>query len=834
MITATDRSPSAATFSPSTHNHLESTTNITQHMSIARDIRFGSRSLRKNLGLTIVAVFALTLGIGLTTTMFSIVYSAMMRGLPYQDADRIVSVFEQNLARNFRRMDLSIHDYADVRAQQRSFSVIGAFYSGTVNVSGTEKAERYMGSWVTSSIFDVAGVQPLLGSAIRPGEDAPGGERVAVLSYQMWQNRFGGDREIVGKSLRANGVPYTIVGVMPDRYGFPDDGALWLPLQLDPLKLKRGEGQHVSVIAKLTPGVSLDAANADINTIARHLATDHKETNEGVGATVMHFIDGQLGPEPRQLLYTMLGAVFFVLLIACANVANLLLDRAAHRTKEVGIRTALGASRGAVVRQFLTEALVLAALGTACGVTAAFIGVRLFNRAIVDTQPPFWLDIRLHPPVLLFAIGTALLATFASGLLPAFQASRADINDILKDDSRGASSFRIGRLSRVLVVFEIALSCGLLVAAGLMIKSVTNIRNIDPGFTTRNVFTARVGFPSTYTDTTAQRQFFEQLESRLTTIAGVESAGLTSQLPGVGNGEDNFAVEGKSYAKDADYPRAGSYSVSSGYFPTFGLKPIQGRTFTNADRDGTLPVVVVNRAFVTTHFAGVDPTGRRIRFGASRSTAPWLTIIGVVPNTFAGDPEHMRPPLIYRPLAQHHENFVSMAVHTSGAPMSITPQVRDLVGSLNRDIPLYWVYSMTEAMARPLWFIRVFGTMFMIFGGIALFLAAVGLYAVMAFSVGRRTREVGIRMALGARATDVVGMVVRQGAWQLGAGMLAGLTLALGVAQLMKVVLFDVEPRDPMIFGGVVAVLTIAGLLACLIPARRATRVDPLLALRAD
>jgi putative ABC transport system permease protein len=803
-------------------------------MSFTRDLRFGSRSLRKHLGLTLVAVFALTLGIGLTTTMFSIVYGAMMRGLPYQDGDRIVSVFEQNLARNFRRMDLSIHDYADIRAQQRSFSDIGAFYSGTVNISGTEKPERYMGSWVTASIFDLAGVKPILGRAIRPGEDAPGGERVAVLSYKIWQNRFGGDAGIIGKSLRANGVPYTIIGVMPDRYGFPDDGAVWLPLQLDPLSLKRGEGQHISVLAKLKSNVSLDAANADINTIARHLATDYKEQNEGVSATVVRFIDGELGPQPRQLLLTMLGAVFFVLLIACANVANLLLDRAAHRTKEVGIRTALGASRGAVVRQFLAEALVLSGLGTACGIAAAYVGVRLFNRAIVDTQPPFWLDIRLHPPVLLFAIGIALLATFASGLLPAFQASRADINDILKDDSRGASSFRIGRLSRALVVFEIALSCGLLVAAGLMIKSVSNIRNIDPGFVTQNIFTARVGFPDTYTDTAAQRQFYEQLESRLTTIPGVEDAGLTSQLPGVGNGMDTFGIEGRSYAKDADYPRAGSYSVSSGYFSTFGLKSVEGRTFTRADRGGTLPVAVVNQAFVATHLAGVDPIGRRIRFGASRSSAPWLTIVGVVPNTFAGDPEHMRPPIIYRPLAQNHSNFLSMAVRTSGAPMTITPQVRDLVSTLNRDIPIYWVYSMREAMARPLWFIRVFGTMFMIFGAIALFLAAVGLYAVMAFSVGRRTREVGIRMALGAKPRDVVGMVVRQGVWQLGAGMLAGLTLALGIAQLMKVVLFDVEPRDPMIFGGVVAVLTIAGLLACLIPARRATRVDPLLALRAD
>jgi predicted permease len=801
---------------------------------IARDIRFGSRSLRKHLGLTITAIFALTLGIGLTTTMFSIVYSVLVKGLPFRDADRIVAVFEQNLARHAQRMDLSVHDYADVRAQQRSFSEIGAFYSGTVNVSGTEKAERYMGTWTTASMFDIAGVPPLLGRTIQPGEDAAGGEHVAVLGYAMWKNRFGADASVIGTTLRANGLPFTIVGVMPDGYGFPDDGALWLPLQLDPLALKRGDGQHVQVVAKLKQGVSIDAASADVNAIARRIATEHKEQSDGVSATVMNFVDGQIGPEPRQLLLTMLGAVFFVLLIACANVANLLLDRAAHRTKEVGIRTALGASRGAVVRQFLTEAFVLAAVGTAFGIAAAYFGVRTFNRAIADTQPPFWLDIRLHPPVLLFAIGTSMLATFASGLLPAIQASRTDIGEILKDDSRGASSFRIGRLSRGLVVFEIALSCALLVAAGLMIKSVTKMQHIDAGFITKNVFTARVGFPDAYTDTVAQRQFFEQLDTRLTSLPGAAGATLTTDLPGVGANNSNFAIEGASYAKVADYPRSRMYSVSAGFFSTFGLRAVRGRTFTSSDRSDALPTAIVNQAFVAKYFQSRDPIGRRIRLGSSQSTAPWMTIVGVVPNTYSGSTDELRPPFIFMPVSQHPSRFVSMAVRTAAAPMSITPLVREVVSSLNRDIPIYNVYSLTKAIERDLWFVRVFGTMFMIFGAIALFLAAVGLYAVMAFSVGRRTREVGIRMALGAKAANVLGMVVRQGLWQLGAGMAAGLTIALGVAQLMKVVLFDVQPRDPEIFGLVVAVLSVAGLLACLIPAQRATRVDPLVALRSE
>ena len=803
--------------------------------AILRDLQFGARTLRKHAGLTTVAVIALTLGIGLTTTMFSIVYGALMKGLPFRDGDRIVMLVEQNLARNWRRMSPSYPDYTEFRRGQKSFSELGAYYSGTMLVSGTEKAERFSGSWVTANMFDIAGVPAFLGRTIRAGEDVVGGEAVAVISYSMWHGRFGGDRGIVGRTIRANGMPHTVVGVMPEGFAFPDDDALWLPLQIDPLAGKRSEARGVDVVGRLKPGVSIDAANAEANAIARRLAADHKETNEGVTASVISFSEGQIGPEPRRLLFTMLGAVFFVLLIACANVANLLLDRAAHRTKEVGIRTALGASRIAVVRQFLAEALVLALLGTAFGVTLAYFGVRAFNRAIVDTQPPFWLDIKLHPPVLLFAIGVAVVATFASGVLPALQASRTDINEILKDESRGASSFRIGRLSRALVVFEIALSCGLLVAAGLMIKSVAKVREIDTGFATKNVFTARVGFPATYTDTVQQQQFFDNLQQRLSALPGVQAVALTSQLPGTGSGDNTFAIEGRSYAKDTDYPRGGTFRVSPGFFSTFNLRTLQGRAFGTGDRQGALDVAMVNQAFVTKFFPGADVIGRRLRLGDARSTAPWLTIVGVVPNTFSGNPENLRPPMIYTPLAQTHSTFVSMAVRTSGGnPMALTPQVRDVVSSLNQDIAIYFVYSMEEAIARPLWFVRVFGTMFMIFGIIALFLASVGLYAVMAFSVSRRTREVGIRMALGARTGHVIQMVLRQGILQLAIGMTAGLALALGVSQLLQMLLFEVQPRDPFIFAGVIAVLSAAGILACVIPARRATTVDPLTALRSE
>jgi putative ABC transport system permease protein len=805
--------------------------------ALLRDIRYGFRSLFQSPALAIVATLALTVGIALTTTMFSILYGALMKGLPFEDGKRIVMVQRANPTRDANdRMDVSIQDYVDYKAQQKSLEDLAGSTSGTINVSGTDKPERYDGTWITANGFDVLRVRPILGRGFLPGEDTPGGAKVVVLSHDMWQTRYGGSQTALGATIRANGIPYTIVGVMPEKFAFPNNARIWLPFQGDPLLGKRGEGQSLQVYGRLKSGVSLEQASADFAAIAARLAKDYKESNENITAGVRGFVDASLGPEPRRLLYTMLGAVFFVLLIACANVANLLLDRAAHKTKEVGIRTALGASRTAVIRQFLTEALALSVIAASLGLVVAYFSIDAFNRSIIDTNPPFFIDIRLHPPVIAFTIAIAVLTTLLSGAIPAYQSSRADINEILKDDSRGASSFRIGKISKALVVFEIALSCGLLVAAGLMIKSVTKLNTMDLGFNPEGVFTARFGFPEVYKDTVAQMQFYEQLQQRVAAIPGVSSMALAAGLPAGdrGYGGSNFGLEGKAYAAEKDYPTTRTVAVTPDFFKTLAIPSRSGRVFNSGDRPASLTVAVVNDQFVKEFFPQGDPIGRRIRMGGAKSTQPWLTIVGVVGDVFAGDPERPKPAVVYRPLAQNHTNFVYVTARTSGPPLGLTNDVRSAVTSLNPDIPLYWVHSLKEAIAKPTWFIRVFGTMFMIFGVIALFLASIGLYAVMSFSVSRRTREVGIRMALGARRGDVVGMVFRQGAAQLAVGMVAGLALALGVSQLLQMLLFDVQPRDPVIFGGVVLVLIVTGLLACLIPARRATRVDPLVALRSE
>jgi predicted permease len=802
--------------------------------AILRDIRYGIRSLAKAPGLAFVATLALTLGIGLTTVMFSIIYGAMMKGLPFEDGDRIVQMVRDNPVTGGRNMGTPITDFVDYREQQRSMSSLGAYYTGTVNVSGEVEAERFSGAWVTASALELTRVRPFRGRTFQAGEDTPGGPRVAILGHGMWQRRFGSDSAIVGKALRANGVPYTIIGVMPEGFRFPDDAAIWLPLQLDPVALRRGQGNWLTVVGRLRDGVSMEQASTDVGAIAARLASEYKETNENIGARVLGYVEAEIGPEPRQLLFTMLGAVLFVLLIACANVANLLLDRAAHKSKDVGIRTALGATRGAVVRQFLTEAFVLSAAGGVLGTLVAWVGITLFNAAIVDTQPPFFIDIALHPPVLFFVVLVSLGATMFSGIIPAYQSSRSDLNEVLKDESRGSSNLKIGRMSKALVVFEIALSCGLLVASGLMIKSVTKLRTMDPGFRTHDIFTARVGFPASYTDTTMQKRFFDQLRERLVAIPGARQAAVMSGLPAVGGNGGSFTIEGVTYNEEREVPNSSYNQVSPGFFETFEIRPLKGRLLDETDREAGLPVVVINQAFATRYFEGKDPIGRRIRLGGRTSAQPWMTIVGIVPTTYSGDTDEPRRPGFYVPMSQHHSSFASFAVQTTGNPLAVTSQVRQAVASLNPDIPIYWVYSMEEAFARPTWFIRVFGTMFMIFGLIALFLASVGLYAVMSFAVSRRVREVGIRMALGAQGRDVVRLIFGQGAWQIGVGLVLGLGLAAGVAQLMTIILFDVQPRDPSIFGSVVVVLALAGLAACFVPARRATRVDPLVALRTE
>ena len=813
--------------------------------ALLRDLRHAWRSLRHRPALTLVAILALTLGIGLTTMMLTIVYGALLRGLPFPDGDRIMIVQRTDPARGIDGEPLPLQDYADLRAQQHSFTALGAFAPGAMFVSGysgSAQAERVDGSWISANAFDILGATPFLGRTFRPGEDTPAAERVVIIGWGMWRDRYDRDPHIVGKAIRVNGEPYTVIGVMPERFAFPIDDQIWLPLQTDPLATPRGQGPLVQTFGKLAPGVSRARAARDVATIAARLATTYKESNAGVGARVVTFADAYLG-NGRHTLFTMLGAVLFVLLIACANVANLLLDRAAQRTRETGIRIALGASRGAVVRQCLAESLILSSIATALGVGVAQLGIDAFNRARAAVQLPFFVDIRLHPQVLVFTVVVCVATALLAGVIPALRSSRADINDVLKDESRGASSLRIGRVSRMLVVFEVAMSCSLLVGAGLMIRSLMNLRQMDLGFTTANVFTARVGFPPSDTDTAAQGRFFDQLLDGIATVPGVQAAALSSGLPAadVGLADAAFTVEGQTYAKDTDHPVAQTASVTPRLFEVLHTPIVSGRAFTPADRAGSLPVAIVNQAFARRYLPGLDPIGHRVRLESDRPLArpldrpaTWLTIVGIARNTFVGDQADPMAPALFRPLAQAPAASVYLAAKTASAPLAITQDVRAVVRSLDPDLPVYRPQSLDDAIAASFTRQRVLGPMFTIFGLAALFLAMVGLYAVMSFSVSHRTRELGIRMALGARGGHVVRMIVGQGARQIAAGMAAGMGLAFLVAGAIQHILFEVDAHDPIVFGAVAAMLGVVALVACLIPAVRATLIDPLVAMRAE
>ena len=797
------------------------------------DLRFGARILRKNPSSTAFSVVALALGIGLTAMMFSIVYGAILRGLPFPDAEQIMHLERSNLSADISSMEVTMHDFADWRAQQTSFEDLGAYYTGTVNVSIDQSAERYDGAFITPSALAMLRITPFMGRLMREEELQPGAEPVILLAHNVWRDNFRSDPNIIGSSIRANGRPTTVIGVMPEGFHFPTNQDVWVPLPFDLLATPRGEGRTLEVVGRLKEGVSVDAAMVELSGIAKRLEIEYPETNRGIAPIIQPFVREYIGAEPIALLYTMLGAVFFVLLIACANVANLLMSRAATRSKEVGIRTALGASKMRIVRQFLSEAVLLSLAGAAAGIAVAWLGIRLFNIAIVDAQPPFWIDIRIDPVVLTFVTIISLAAAFLSGLIPALNAARANVNDILKDESRGSSSFSLGRISKGIVVFEIALSCGLLIASGLMIKSVTQLRTIDYGFPTENVFTARIGLPEAeYSDPASQVRFFDELLPRLQALPAASSAALTSVLPGLYAEGANFTLEGETYLEDRDVPIVRLAAVSPSYFDALSVQLRQGRVFTDQDREGALPVVIVNESFARRYFPDGDALGKRLQMGGRNSEQAARTIVGIAPDLFMSGVDNEDPEGIYVPFAQSPRRFASVLLPARGEPLALTPDVRAAVLAIDSDLPIYFVDTLAKTIAQENWFYGVFGSLFMIFGFVALFLAGIGLYGVMATSVTQRTREMGVRMALGAQARDVLRLVMRQGLVQLAIGLVLGLGLALGLGNLLTIALFNVNPRDPMVFITIILFLSAAASLACFIPARRATRVDPMTALK--
>lgn len=799
---------------------------------VIRDFRYGWRSLIASPGTTAMATIALALGIGLTTVMFSVIYGLLLRGLPYEHGDRI-AVIMKSAAVDGMDEALSMHEFFAYRDEQRSFDDFGAFVGGSVNISGNERPDRIDAARVTAAALAVTRVHPMLGRSLRAEDEGVGGALVVVLSHSLWRDRYAGDSTIVGRPVRINGQPATVVGVMPDGFGFPNSARLWLPLRLNPAAVPWGTGTQLSGVGRLRAGMTFGQANAEMAGIAARIDAEHGQAKRAARFMVQPFIRASIRSQVYSLLYAMFVAVGLVFLVACTNVGNLLLARAAHRSREVAIRSAMGASRIAIARQFLVEALVLSIGSAALGAVIAQAGIAAFRAALANTgEQSFWADVSMHPQVFLFIALAAVAASLASGVLPAITASRSDITDVLKDQSLGSSSLRSGRLSRSLVVFELTLSSALLVVAALTVKSIQNLRSVEPRFRTHDVLTGRVTL--TLRDTARQAEFFARLEADVARIPGAAATSLSTNLPGTGWSGGRVAVFGRTYRRAFDRPMVRLLSVTPGFFKTFEVAVVRGRAITDQDRAAALPVAVVNQRFADENFRNADPIGQRISLNAGDTAATWLTIVGVVPTLYSaglGDPW---PAEVLTAFHQESHTSASVAIRTSADPSLVTPPLRAVVASLDRDLPVYAVTMMDRALAQLMWPMRIFGGLFIVFGVVALALGSIGLYAVLAFTVSRREREMGIRMALGAAAVDVVRLVVRGAAGQLALGVSLGVLLGILGAQAGRAALYGVRPTDPATIAVVIATLAVTGFAACIVPAMRATRSDPVRSLRAE
>ncbi len=796
------------------------------------DLRLAFRMMIKQPGMAILAVVALALGIGLTTTMFSIVNGAALRGLPFPESDRIYHVAPFNVAEQ-DDVDSRAHTVAEFARRQQSFEQMAAFRFGTANVVGPDGIpERYRGAWVTANTFRLLKVAPALGRDFRDEESRPGAAPVVMIGQKVWQERFKGVPDAIGQPIRVNGTVMTVVGVMPPKFAFPTSEEVWPAAIIDPNTPRSDYETTYEVIGRIKNGVSADQAGAEMATIWNRLAQEFPDRYEkGFTTETKTYIQEFLGSEIINTLFAMLAAVLGVLVIACANVANLVLARAADRTREIAVRTAVGASRWRVMRQMLVEVLVLAVTGAAAGLGIAWLGVTLFNRAIVDTNPPFWIDIRIDGTVLLFVTGVTLLAAIVAGVVPGLRASRTDLTTVLNDEGRGTSSLRMGRLSRGLVIVEVAVSFGLLVVSALTIQSIVKIGSIDFGYAAEDVWTGRLLLPEQdYKDDERQRQFADALLERLETIPGVESAALATGAPPAA---PRYAITfpGATYPDDRAYPEARGLTVSPDYFRVLRVGLLQGRRFDRRDRHDVDGVALVNESFVRKYF----PHGAiGQQFALARGDhQQWRTIVGVVPDLGMGQLDQGRvPEAFYLALAQVPPSGLAILLDTSGQPLAVTGAVRQAIRDIDPNVPVFSVNTVQQALNQSGWAFRVFGTLFTTFGFAALFLATVGLYGVMAFSVSRRTQEIGVRMAMGAAARDVLRMVLRQGIVSVALGTVLGIGLAALLAGTLRLLFFNVSPYDPATFVVIGLALTVTGLGACLVPARRAAGVDPMTALR--
>lgn len=804
------------------------------------DLRYSGRMLAKSPLFTVIAVLTLSVGIGSATVVFSAINALFLKPLPYvQEAERLVVATETDVSAGNDSLGINFADFRDLKARLTTISGFWVFGDKTVIVGSPGQPERLLGTEISPEAFGQLGVQPIFGRNFLPNEDQPTSPRVALLSYSFWQRKYGSSPEVIGTTLTANGEATTIIGVMPKGWGFPERTEIWLPFVMGSEKANVRGYYHLKGQAKLKPGVTLQQLQAEADGVMASLQSEYKTTNAGVGIRFTSLQKHAI-TESAESIRLLFGAVLFVFLIACLNVANLQLSRGSARNKEVAIRLALGADRARLIRQFFAESVVLGLLGGVGGFIFALWGVDLMA-ATIPVEIPFWLRFDVDGRVFLFVALLSLVATAIFGLVPAFKATKTCLVNQLKEGGRTSEDPGAGhrRLRNTLVVTEVAIALVLLVSATLLLRSFIYLRNVHPGFSRENVLTFRTGIPVSMTgkEDEAIVPFFHDVQQRLAALPGVVSTGVSSNYYATGSNElAALAFEGQAEpATLSEAPLSTAEAVSSSYFNTLQIPLLAGHLFSDDQDPKAPPTVVVDAAFASKHFGSpAAALGHRFRRLSDRESKilPLMEIVGVVGNVqFKPDAKQVLP-TYYRPYGQEKPNFMTVVMKTQGDPTVYAETVRDEVFAVNPGIPIYHTYTLDDILLRQVWMQRFFSYLFTASGVIALFLACIGIYGVMTFNVSQRQQELGMRMALGAQPREVIRMVLHRGMLLVMTGLGLGLVGAFLAVPLLSGTLYGVSPRDPPTFAFVPALLVAVALLACYLPSRRITRIDPNAALR--
>jgi len=800
--------------------------------TLLSDLRYGFRMLTKSPGFTAVAVLTLALGIGATTTIFSVVDAVLLRPLPYKDSAQLVVMREKT--HRVGDVSVSYPDFLDWRQQSRVFAGMAAAHNVGFNLGGITQPESIGGYAVSPNFLSLLGVRPILGRDFLPAEETAGTAPVALLSYRLWQSHFASDSRVMGREITLDGRDYAVVGVLPASFRFLQDTDVLTPIGVFAKDLmERGDRGDMDVVGRLAPGATFAQAGAEMDTIAARLARQYPRDDTGVGVSMVTIRDSFVG-DSRQAILVLFTAVLFVLLIACVNVANLFLARGAARGKEIALRLALGAKRGRLVRQMLTESVLFAALGGGLGAVFGAWGLAGLGRVL--PQDSFQSKgIRIDGTVLLFAAVLVILVAAAFGLVPALQVTRPEVQETLKEGGR-SSTAGAGqhRLRSGLVIAETALALVLLAGAGLTMRSLYRLLQVDPGFRAESVVEMEMNLRTAqYSKGPAVRNFWQQVLDRVRVLPGVEAAALGTNIPLTDSHDrGDITIEGLPLPGPGEFPHPDFHSISTDFLRALGLPLLRGRTFTDGDNENAPLVALVNSSLAKRFWTGQDPVGKRFLIGHPRPNNKWVTIVGVVGDTKLyglANPSRLE---IYLPLRQETSNDMNLVVRSGTDPASLVPAIRTAVAAVDKNQPISGVETMKQLVSDSVSTRRLTLVLLGLFSGLALVLAGIGIYGVMAYSVAQRTHEIGIRIAVGAQQKDVLGLVVREGARLAIWGVALGVAAALGLTRLLSSLLFAVSASDPLTYAAVAFVLVVVALMACYIPARRALRVDPMVALR--